>query len=106
MTKELGLQMKFIIKNEQKTFSFDAPLSDSEDYGISAIPNWDTTVFLIDKSNKGFKLGFGTPCPDEIGYLEVTLYSSIKFDQIFPKNSGGPTFKEPKNKIPQDVRTL
>ncbi len=98
--------MQFIIEKKQKSFSFDAPLPSVEDYGITAIQSWDTTVFLVDKTNKGFKLGFGTPCPDEIGYLDVTLYASIKTEQIFPKTKKRTALKEPKMKIPKDVNII
>lgn len=63
------------IKKGYNTFEFRLDLPDPEDYGIYALPNWDTTVFLIDKTNRGFKLGFGTPCPDDNGWLDLNLHT-------------------------------
>jgi hypothetical protein len=98
--------MRFIIEKGQKTFSFDLPLPDSDDYGISAIPSWDTTLFLMDKTNKGFKLGFGTPCPEKVGYLILTLYDAIKNERLFPKSNNKKIFREPKLKIPKKVNVV
>jgi hypothetical protein len=49
-----------------------------EVYGISALPNWDTTIWPVEKTNKGFKLKFGTPCPKDGGLLYLSSYTPKK----------------------------
>lgn len=91
---------KYNIKKEQKDFKFISGLPDPEDYGIIAMPNWDTTVFQIEKSNKGFTLGFGTPCSKDNGWLDLTLYippeAQVVIKESKGKSSEGPKMKKPK----------
>lgn len=86
------------IKNGQKDFKFVGDLPDPEDYGIITMPNWDTTVFQIEKSNKGFTLGFGTPCPNDNGWLELTLFTPPEA-QVVIQEVKVKSPKEPKMKM-------
>jgi hypothetical protein len=65
--------MRYKVKKGQKDFIFKSGLPAPEDYSIIAMPNWDTTVFQKEKSNKGFALGFGTACTTDNGWLDLTL---------------------------------
>jgi len=69
--------MNFVIKKGQKDFCFKCGLPEPEDYGITAIPSWSTTWYLVEKTNEGFILGFGT-APDKIASLDLTLYTPLK----------------------------
>ena len=71
--------MRFIIEKGQKDFCFKCGLPDPEDYGITAIPSWSTTLFLVEKTNGGFTVNFGTP-PKDIAFLDVTLYQPFQTD--------------------------
>lgn len=66
---------EYVIKEGQTDFDFVCGLPSPEDYGISALPNWNTTLWLVEKTNKGFKLRFGTPCPKNGGSLHLTIFT-------------------------------
>jgi hypothetical protein len=85
-------------------FKFESGLPDPEDYGILALPNWNTTVFLKEKTNKGFTIGFGTPCPDDSSWLDLTIYTprTIIVNLKEGKYSGAYS-KEGKTKMPKQA---
>lgn len=90
---------EFKIKKGQTIFDFKIGLPDLEDYGISALPSWNTTIWVIEKSNKGFKLQFGTPCPKEEEWLYLTIFTPPKFNasnKIIYERRKEPTYKPPK----------
>jgi hypothetical protein len=90
------------IEKEQKDFKFVSGLPNPEDYGIIAMPNWDTTVFQIEKSNRGFTLGFGKPCSKDDGWLDLTLYTSPK-TKVVIKESKVKSSEERKTKKPKQM---
>jgi hypothetical protein len=67
---------RYEIKGKQGDFSFAFNVLSPKDYGIVMLPNWDTTIFIVEKTNRGFKVKFGKPCPNEGGWIDLTLYSS------------------------------
>lgn len=92
---------KYAIKGKQSEFKYVFGLPNPEDYGISPLPSWDTTVFIVDKTSKGFKLRFGTPCPTKGGWLDLTLSTpSASSQKSNEYKSYSTTQKEPKKKLP------
>jgi hypothetical protein len=69
------MPFEYVIKEGQTEFEFKANLPSPQDYGISALPNWNTTIWLVKKENTGLKLRFGTPCPQGGGLLELIIYT-------------------------------
>jgi hypothetical protein len=95
---------RYNIEKGKDNFKFSCGLPDPEDYAIVALPNWNTTIFLVEKTNKGFTLGFGTPCPHGNGWLDLAIYSSPKSVTISYQNRTIRTrLKERKTKIPKEV---
>jgi hypothetical protein len=66
---------RYEIKGKQTEFPFACDLPRPDDYGISVLPSWNTTVFITEKTNQGFKLEFGMPCPDEGGWIDLNLFT-------------------------------
>lgn len=64
---------KYEIKGKQRDFSFACGLPSPNLYGILVLPSWDTTILIAEKTNRGFKVKFGKPCPDEGGWIDLTL---------------------------------
>jgi len=92
---------KYTMKGKQSEFNYVCGLSSPEDYGISVLPSWDTTVFIVGKTSKGFKLGFGSPCPANGGWLDLTLSTpSTSSQKPNEHKSYVTTQKEPKMKLP------
>lgn len=95
---------RYKIQKNQERFRFVSGLPDPKDYAILALPNWNTTVFLVDKTNKEFTLEFGTPCPHSEGWLDLTIYSPSRSLMTSQQDKGNGThYKEPKRKIPKEV---
>jgi hypothetical protein len=94
------------IKKGDKTFEFKSGLPNPEDYGIYALPNWDTTVFLIAKTNKGFKLGFGKPCPNDNGWLDLNIHTPKRMNIILRQGKASSSKEEPKRKYPPQTNWL
>ena len=95
---------RYKIEKGQDQFRFDSALPNPEDYAILALPNWNTTIFLINKTSKGFTLGFGTPCPQSNGWLDLTIYSPPRSLVTSQQDKGTRTrYKETKRKIPKEV---
>jgi len=59
---------RYSIKEGQTDFSLGIA-SETDDYDITAVPSWKTTVTIVEKTSKGFKLKFETPCPTGGGWL-------------------------------------
>jgi hypothetical protein len=66
---------RYKIKGKQSDFSLACSLPSPDDYGILILPNWDTTIFIVEKTNEGFKVKFGKPCPNEGGWIDLTLHT-------------------------------
>jgi len=49
-----------------------------EDYGISGFASWNTTIQIVEKTEKGFRLKFDKKCPKEGGTLYLNIHSDPK----------------------------
>jgi hypothetical protein len=72
------LANEYVIKEGQIVFDFVCGLPNAEDFGISALPIWVTTIWPVEKTDRGFKVKFGTPCPKDGGLLYLSLYTPKK----------------------------
>lgn len=45
-------------------------------YGVTALPNWNTTVYLTARSTTGITLTFGTAAPGGGGAVDIVTFRS------------------------------
>lgn len=96
---------RYEIEEGQSEFRFDSDLPNPEDYGVSALPSWDTTVFLTEKTNKGFKPRFGTSCPKGGGWLDLSLHTPQRqLEDLRKRGTRSPTRREPEPKLPKAMK--
>jgi hypothetical protein len=84
----------YVIKEGQNKFVFKLGLPQPEDYGVSTLASWDTTVWIAEKTANGFTLKFGTSCPKEGGVLYLTLYTPMKPIILQETRASGTPHKE------------
>jgi len=63
------------IEKGQKELSCEFKF-EPQDYGISGFASWDTTIQIVEKTKKTFKLKFSKECPQEKGKLYLNIHSS------------------------------
>jgi hypothetical protein len=98
---------RYEIKGKQSDFSFACGLPSPNDYGILILPSWDTTIFIVEKTNREFKVKFGKPCPSEGGWIDLTLYTPKTQKVSLGSYSGYvKRRRELKMKIPKEVDTV
>ena len=51
----------------------------TEDYKISGFASWKTTVQIVEKTGKGFKLKFDEKCPKKGGTLYLNIHNATEY---------------------------